>query len=311
MTARLRGLLIILTFLASAKASANMCTDALNRFDYPAARAIAQGQLARDSRDAPAWICLARSLYETGHFGEALAALNRTDALTMDSATRVLADNWYGVTLRRLNRRAEAWERLQAALTLARQSQDQAGLATALHNTAGLLYDAGQADAALEHYRQSLAINPDAAERSASLNNMGLIEADRGNPALAAQFIEAAIALNRQHGHFHHLGKHLMNLGNLYRSLNRLDEAEALNKEGAALVNKADDRFWIAVSHRLAAWLALDRGRLDLVKSQLESAIKDYALAGAPLEEAESRAELTQLLIQMPTRQLSRPPAGP
>jgi hypothetical protein len=34
----------------------------------------------------------------------------------------------------------------------------------------------------------------------------------------------------------------------------------------------------------------------------LELAIKDYGLAGAPLEEAESRAELTQLLARLPTR---------
>jgi tetratricopeptide (TPR) repeat protein len=302
MTTRLYRLLIVLLLLASAPAFANPCADALNRFDYPAARAIAQEQLSGNSADASAWICLARGLYETGHFAEALAALNRTDALPMDAATQVLADNWYGVTLRRLNRRAEAWERLQAALALARQIRDQGGLATALHNTAGLLYDAGRANAALDHYRQSLAINPDAAERSASLNNMGLIEADRGNLAMAAQLIEAAIALNRQHGHFHHLGKHLMNLGNLYRDFNRLDEVEALLKEGAALVEKADDRFWIAVSHRLTAWLALDRGHIDQAKSQLELAIKDYVLAGSPLEEAESRAELTQLLARLPAR---------
>ena len=36
----------------------------------------------------------------------------------MNATTRVLADNWYGVTLRRLDRRAEAWDRLQAALDL-------------------------------------------------------------------------------------------------------------------------------------------------------------------------------------------------
>lgn len=298
MTFRLHPLLIVPFLLAPAPAWSNSCTAALNRFDYPAARAMAKGHIERNPGDAPAWICLARSSYETGHFTDALLALNRTDALPMDAATRVLADNWYGVTLRRLNRRAEAWERLQAALALARQAGDQAGLATALHNSAGLLYDAGRADAALDHYRQSLAINPDLAERSASLNNMGLIEEDRGNLAMAAQLIEAAIDLNRRHGHYHHLGKHLMNLGNLYRGLKRMDEAEALIKEGAALVEKADDRFWIAVSHRLAAWLALDRGRVDQAADLLERAIQDYALAGAPLEEAEARAELAPLLAR-------------
>jgi len=286
---------VFLAALASAPAWANPCDDALNRFDYPAARSLAQERIARDERDASAWICLARSLYETGRFAEALSALNRTAALTMNAATRVLADNWYGVTLRRLGRRAEAWDRLQAALALARQNRDQAGLATALHNSAGLLYDAGRAIPALDYYRQSLAINPDAAERSASLNNMGLIEADRGNPTVAARLLEAAIALNREHGHFHHLGKHLMNLGNLRRGERRFDEAEALIREGTALVEKADDRYWIAVSHRLAAWLARDRGRTLQAAKLLEQAARDYALAGTPVEEAATRDELARL----------------
>lgn len=63
-------------------------------------------------------------------------------------------------------------------------------------------------------------------------------------------------------------------------------------------MEKADDRFWIAVSHRLAAWLALDRGRLDEAVDLLEKAIRDYALAGAQLEEAEAHAELAPLLAR-------------
>jgi tetratricopeptide (TPR) repeat protein len=286
---------VFLAALATAPAWATPCDDALNRFDYRAVRTIAQEQLDRQPGDAPAWICLARGLYETGRFAEALSALRRTDTLSMNASTRVLADNWYGVTLRRLDRRAEAWDRLGAALALARQNHDQAGLATALHNTAGLLYDAGRAIPALDYYRQSLAINPDAAERSASLNNMGLIEADRGNPAAAARLLEAAIALNRQHGHFHHLGKHLMNLGNLRRGERRFDEAEALIREGAALVERADDRYWIAVSHRLAAWLANDRGRKRQAARLLQQAARDYAMAGTPMEEAATRDELARL----------------
>ncbi len=295
MSTHLDRILCLLACLATIPAAADTCAEALHRFDYPAARNIAQARLARDEGDAAAWICLARGQYETGQFAPALLSLQRTDALPMDAGTRVLADNWYGVTLRRLGRRAEAWERLQAALALARQIRDQGGLATALHNTALLLTDAGRPDAALAAYRESLAINPDAAERSASLNNMGLIEADRGNPVLAAQLIEAAIALNRREGHFHHLGKHLMNLGNLYRSQGRFDEADALLKEGAVLVAKADDRFWIAVSHRLAGWLARDRGRIGEAAAQLEQAARDYARAGAPVEEAAARGELARL----------------
>ena len=295
MPSRLIRTSCLLAGIAAAPAFADPCADALGRFDYPAARDLARQRLDAAPEDAAAWVCLARSQYETGRFVPAFASLRRADRLPMDARTRVLADNWFGVTLRRLDRRAEAWDWLQAAHALARENGDRGGLATALHNTALLLKDAGRPDAALAAYRESIAINPDAAERSASLNNMGLIEAERGDPAQAARFIEAAIALNRKEGHYHHLGKHLMNLGNLYREQGRFDEAEARLKEGAVLVEKADDRFWIAVSHRLAGWLARDRGRLGEAAAQLEQAARDYALAGAPAEQAATRAELSQI----------------
>lgn len=298
MLSRLIRTTYLLAGIAAAPAFADPCADALGRFDYPAARDLARQRLNAAPDDAAAWICLARSQYETGLFVPALASLQRADPLPMDTRTRVLADNWFGVTLRRLDRRAEAWEWLQAALAMARKNGDRGGLATALHNTGLLLKDAGRPDDALAVYRESIAINPDQAEHSASLNNMGLIEAERGDPAQAAHFIEAAIALNRREGHFHHLGKHLMNLGNLYREQGRFDEAEALLKEGAVLVEKADDRFWIAVSHRLAGWLARDRGRIGEATEQLERAARDYALSGAPAEETATRSEIARLDVK-------------
>lgn len=276
-------------------AVADSCRDALDRFDYPAARAEASRQLDGNPANAAAWVCLARSQYETGHFADALASLARTEGLAMEGPTRVLADNWYGVTLRRLGRRAEAWEHLGRALDLAQTVRDTGGLATALHNRAGMLYDADQAEMALSTYRQSLAINPDQAERSASLNNMGLIEIERGNFRQGETHILAAIDLNRSHGHAHHLGKHLMNLGNLYRIQGRFEAAERHLLEGASLVAKAGDQFWLGVSHRLLAWLARDRRDLPRAASELEAAIGLYQSAGTPVEAEAAKAELAGL----------------
>jgi tetratricopeptide (TPR) repeat protein len=107
--------------------------------------------------------------------------------------------------------------------------------------------------------------------------------------------MEAAIAVNRQQGHYHHLGKHLMNLGNLYRSFNLPDQAENLLREGTALVEKADDRYWMAVSRRLAAWLAMDRGQHERAMALLEQAAREYGAAGAPIEESAARAELDRI----------------
>lgn len=271
------------------------CVDALSRFDYPAAQSIAEHSLAAQAGDAAAWLCLARSRYERGDFPAALIALGRTDRLALTTLLQAQVGNWYAVTLRKFGRQQEAWQRQQAALELARRLDEPGTLATALHNTATLLNDAGQKTAALAHYRQSAGFNPDLAERSASLNNMALIEEERGNPAAAEPLFQAAIELNRLHGHFHHLGKHLMNLGNHYRQRGRFAEAAALLKEGSGLVEKSGDRYWIAVGHRLSAWLAMDQGRKREAADLLTKAIADYQAAGATPDAKAASAELAAL----------------
>ena len=96
-------------------------------------------------------------------------------------------------------------------------------------------------------YRESILLNPDLSERSASLNIVGLILPAQGKHTAAETWLQEAIALNRAQSHFHHLGKHLMNLGNLYREIKRFNEAEALLDEGAALI----DRWEIATGRQL------------------------------------------------------------
>ena len=217
-----------LSGVGHASGAMDPCNEALTRFDYPAAMAAARQALDANSRDGGQLVCLARSQYESGDFRSALVSLQAADATQLTPRQRVLLQNWLGVTLRRLGRAQEAWLAQQAGLNLARQINDTPGLATALHNTAGMLYDRGYAGPAIQTYFASLAINPDAPERSASHNNIGLILQSQGDWQGAERELNEAIRINREGGHFHHLGKHLMNLGNLRRLQKRFDEADAL-----------------------------------------------------------------------------------
>jgi tetratricopeptide (TPR) repeat protein len=206
-----------------------------------------------------------------------------------------LLQNWLGVTLRRLGRSEEGWVAQQAGLKLARTINDTPGLATALHNTAGMLYDRGYEGAAIQTYGASLAINPDAPERSASHNNIGLILQSQGDWQGAEREMEEAIRINREGGHFHHLGKHLMNLGNLRRLQKRFDEADALLQEGRELEEKAGDRYWLAVASRYRGWLDRDRGNTGLALSELARARALYIEAGAAVEAEQAEKEGAQL----------------
>lgn len=261
--------------------AAQPCEDALARFDYLTAIEEASVLLQTSPNDAVSWICLARARYERGDFRTALEALNEAAKQPVSGPLAVKLGNWFGVTLRRLGRNDEAWHYQQAALVLAKQVNDQAGLATALHNTAGMRYDRGDIPGALRDYQTSIPINPDLSERSASYNNVGLIYQWRGDYLLARQALEAAIALNRQGNHFHHLGKHLMNLGNLERQLGRYDEARSLLNEGRTWVEKAGDVFWLGIAAHYQAWLARDQRQIEAARKYFEEAKRYYEQAGA------------------------------
>ncbi len=276
-------------------AQADPCHDALARFDYPAAQALADARLAAWPADFSARLCAARAAYETGHFEQALAYLRSAEAGQRQGEARTYAYNWLTVTLNRLGRGAEALAYGQAALAWARREPNRQNLATALHNLAGLRYAHGDAATALALYRESIPLNPDLSERSASLNNVGLILQAAGDTASAERWLLDAITLNRANGHYHHLGKHLLNLANLYRQTGRFDEAQALLDEGAALIDRAQDRYWQAVAARYRGWLARDRRDWAEAGRWLAQAARAYDAAGATADGDAAREELGRL----------------
>jgi len=273
-------------------AGADECHEALAAFDYARAAQLAQMRLAEQARDGSALMCEARAAYETGRFVAALDILRRYEALQPQGEARTYLYNWLTVTLRKLGREREAMQYGQAALARARGEASRQNLATALHNFAGLMWERLDASKAIALYLESVPLNPDLSERSASLNNLGLIYQALGQPVAAEQRLQEAIAINREHGQFHHLGKHLMNLGNLYREQRRFAEAASLLEEGASLIERVGDLYWLAVAARYRGWLARDQRDWAAAGRWLAEAARSYELAGAVADARSTRAEL-------------------
>ncbi len=288
----IRRWISLVLFCLSIPAAAEDCLSALLRFDYEEAARLAKASLDQAPADDAARLCVARAAYETGHFEAALDALRAVERHIPQAELRTYAYNWLTVTLRRLGRDTEAMQYGRAALAWGRIETNQQNLATALHNMAGLLWSVNDAAGALSLYRESIPLNPDLSERSASFNNVGLIYQALGQYSEAENWIGQAIALNREHGHFHHLGKHLMNLGNLYREEKRFPEAAVLLEEGASSIDRAGDLYWQAVAARYRGWLARDQGDRAASRQWLEQAVARYAAAGATLDAASTREEL-------------------
>jgi len=276
-------------------AGADACHDALAVFDYAGAARLAESRLADAPQDGSSLMCEARAAYETGRFAAAHHALRRVEALNPQGESRTYLYNWLTVTLRKLGREREAMQYGQAALARARVEKNRQNLATALHNFAGLMWERQDAASAIALYQESIPLNPDLSERSASLNNLGLIYQVLGQPAVAEQWLRQAIALNREHRHFHHLGKHLMNLGNLYREQRRFADASSLLEEGAALIDRVGDLYWQAVAARYRGWLARDQRDWAAAGRWLAQAARTYDQAGAVADAESTRAELARL----------------
>lgn len=283
---------VVLLYLPQAHADA--CHEALAGFDYVRAAELAQTRLVAVPTDVAARMCAARAAYETGHFADALLHLRAVELQHPQGESRTYAYNWLTVTLNRLGRAPEASGFARAALAWARRESSRQNLATALHNLAGLAYAQGDAATAVTLYLESIPLNPDLSERSASLNNLGLILQAQGDPAAAETWLQQAIALNRAEGHFHHLGKHLLNLGNLYRETGKFDQAQTLFDEAAVLIERAGDRYWQAVAARYRGWLARDRGDWAQAGRWLALAARSYDAAGATRDGDAAREELAR-----------------
>lgn len=275
-------------------AHADNCHDALAKFEYAQAEQLAQARLSAVPADPAAHMCAARAAYEAGRFDDALPHLRAVEVQVPQAELRTYAYNWLTVTLRKLGREREAMQYGQAALAWARREASQQNLATALHNLAGLAYAQGNSAVAIRLYQESIPLNPDQSERSASLNNLGLILQAQGDHAGAEKWLQEAIELNRALGHFHHLGKHLMNLGNLYRETGKFDQADALFDEGAALIERAGDQYWQAVAARYRGWLARDRGDWAQAGRWLVLAARTYDMTGATADGNTTREELAR-----------------
>ncbi len=77
---------------------------------------------------------------------------------------------------------------------------------------------AGRLQAAEQIYRQILAVAPDQPD---ALHLLGVIASQAGKPEVAVQYIERAIRLRGNAADFHN------NLGEAYRALGKIPEAEA------------------------------------------------------------------------------------
>jgi tetratricopeptide (TPR) repeat protein len=136
-------------------------------------------------------MCEARAAYETGRFVAALDILRRVEALQPQAETRTYAYNWLTVTLRKLGREREAMQYGQAALARWRGVRPASRI-WRLRCTIWPDWPIREGNGLRWRWRfiqESIPLNPDLSERSASLNNLGLILQAQGDPSRCGKVV--------------------------------------------------------------------------------------------------------------------------
>lgn len=151
----------------------------------------------------------------------------------------------WGNALWRQGKLGEARERLQEALTLARQDGTRRNEATSLHYLGTVMYFLGHYDEARVHLEQALEIrreNGDRKGEATTLSNLIGVYHDLGDLEKAKTSGEQALQIVRSIGSRWSEGYSLMNLGSIFHALGQLDTAHEYFQESIALFSHLGDK---------------------------------------------------------------------
>jgi tetratricopeptide (TPR) repeat protein len=149
----------------------------------------------------------------------------------------------YVLDLRQHPRERIGW--LEAAVSAAREIEDQKSESYALGNLGNAYADLGDARKAIEYHEQSLVIKREIGDRKGegnALGNLGLAYGDLGEARKAIEYHEQALVISRETGDRRGEGQDLGNLGIAYYSLGEARKAIEYYEQALVIDREIGDR---------------------------------------------------------------------
>jgi len=238
----------------------------------------------------------------------------RADAIALLYSARPifsrLADRYYqGVTLlMESSMQAEAGSSREAlagaeqAIRKFDEAGDVYGVAVAGTIVGGMLDILGEPQKAIDAYRASFAAYGTlglSAQQASPLNNIGKVEADRGNWQAALDIYSQALALARETGDRRRQGLLLHNIGSAYRSLGDYDQAISLLEQGLAVRRSLQDKAGEAQSLAGLASTIEKLGRSAQALEYYQQALALFVELGNRRSQAETKKGMGRTFLQM------------
>jgi predicted ATPase/class 3 adenylate cyclase len=246
---------------------------------------------------------LGRYWWIRGRVHEGSGWLERALAVASDAGAhdRARALYWAGVMLDDIRQPGEARERLESALTLFEQLDDQTAAARVLNSlgvVARSLGDASGAEALLEASIEQKRRLGDQAGIAVSLSNLGVVAGDRGDHARAAELFADALAIDESLGAVGNVALARANLGETLVRAGRLEDGLAQIRRALPGIAELEDPDEVAT-----LLVSLAHARLDNAGPVSAEDVARLILASEALREREriplrtmDRAEVDDLL---------------
>jgi serine phosphatase RsbU (regulator of sigma subunit) len=190
-----------------------------------------------------------------------------------------------------------ALEYHQKALAIREQIRDSTGIASSINNIGIVFYSLKNFPEALKYYERSMEVRQrmrDSLNLVSSLNNIGSILWAMGDTARSLNFLERAIIVARRVGRKSSELDALLNLGDRYRQLLQLDQAEEKLILALDLGMSLQDKLRLSYAYQYLAQVYLASNRPALAKDYIVRGLAVAKEGGFHVREADLTGVLAE-----------------
>ena len=218
--------------------------------------------------------------FQLGEWQKALAYHNQALSIARTVGDRVLEATGLqntGYIYWQLGEDQKALEYYNEALSLRRATGDRNGESNTLNNIGSVYRSIGDMQKSLEYFNQALSLVRVLGNRrgeAITLLNIGTVYKSLGAPEKALDFFNQALLLLRTLGDRLNEGITLSHIGAIYSLSGKWKEGLSYLEEALSLHRAVGDRVNEAATLRNIARAERDRGRLDVARNQIETALE-------------------------------------
>lgn len=248
------------------------CNQAIREGDASKALAYAEQVLKQDKNNREAQLCKGRAYGGTGHFNEALAALQAAEKTSTTPLEHIVALTLIGNVQKDSGHLQEALTIYRQSLTMAQAEKEQRFERINLNQIGETQVASNQLDAALESYMTGSKLSANDNERADSFARIASTYSRLGKNDQAIEYQVKALIMEEASGDLDHFANAQLEMGRIYTVAKEYANAEKAINKIVKLSKDQGGAYWEAKSYYYLALNKVASGDLQAAKTLLGDA---------------------------------------